>query len=193
MKKAIVGIMITAITVLAFQTVFAYENNKRAVLPIQTKDPIRAYGLALPAIVGPLAAHNYLASSPIRWREDIPEVKSKAIKYALLNTGTIVVGTVLMATAYEEKENCYEVCDYYGCHNYCESEDEFSVGRFFLGMGLAFLGPAIENHFFGDYCAKWTVDSNKKLYKQFDYEPPPVSFNLDLEEKEIRLSCSTRF
>jgi hypothetical protein len=187
MKKTIVGITM-AITVLLFQTVFAEENNKRAVLQIQTKDPMMAYRIASAPIYGPLAAYDYLASSPIKWREDIPEVKSKAIKYALLNTATIVGGIVLMATSYVEKEVVYS-----GYSSHYTTEGEFKPFQFTLGMTLALLGPAIENHFFGNYFAKWAVDSNKKLYKQFDYEPPPVSFNLGLEKKEIRLSCNTQF
>ncbi|MDI6751639.1 MAG: hypothetical protein QME07_02115 [bacterium] len=52
------------------------------------------------------------------------------------------------------------------------ASEELSVGKVMLGMGLMTIGPAIGNHFCGDRFARWTVERNKKFYKQFDYQEP---------------------
>jgi hypothetical protein len=182
MKKTILTLAIVAFALLSFQTAFAEMGNKRVTLQVETKDPLRTYNLALSPIWGPLVAHNYLASSPVKWREDIPEVKSKAIRYALLNVATIAGGIWMMSTAYEEKE----VKRWWGI----ETEVELKPFQYTLGLALATIGPIIENHFFGNYCAKLAVDYNKKLYKQFDYNPP---VSLNLQKEGIKLSWNTQF
>ncbi|MFH1096482.1 MAG: hypothetical protein V1749_03150 [Candidatus Desantisbacteria bacterium] len=68
--RGILALMI--VTLISVQTAFGESSNEMVTLPVETKDPIKTYSLALLPIWGPLIAHDYLSSSPVRWREDIP-------------------------------------------------------------------------------------------------------------------------
>ena len=191
MKKTILIVLaISTFALLLSQTIFAEMSNKAVkvvALQVKTKDPFIAYNLAIIPVFGPIAACNYLASSPITWKENIPEIKSRATTYTILNVVTIIAGVYCMTASYEEKT---ATTPYYVGYD-SPPDDEINIPKFMIGLLLIEFVPIIENRFFGAYCAKWTVNYNKKLYKQFNYAPPPTSLNL--QEEGINLSYNMQF
>ncbi|MBI4801820.1 MAG: hypothetical protein HY796_04780 [Elusimicrobia bacterium] len=165
------------------------DNNKMVVLPVTIKDPERAYSLSLIPISGPFAAHRYLSSSPIRWGETISEVHNYAILTSVLNVVTIGAGIYLMATAYEETTETYN----YGYGSYSYPVEKLNPGKFFGGFALILFGPIIENVIFGNYAAKQAVEYNKRLYKQFNYQGEPFSFQFKVYPGKTMLVMTKRF
>jgi hypothetical protein len=205
-KLSLAGLLMRYLTVLSLsmfvlliamgapQSLFA-EQNRMTTLQIDTKDPLKVYSMTLWPVFGPLAAHHYLASSPIRWREPVPEIRDRAVIMAILNVAAIGGGIALMATSERTKS---ESRSYYSSWNeswytYSYPVKTIDQGQYYFGLGLAVLGPYIMNHFLGDYFARWTVNYNKRLYKQFGYEGEPLSFQLKMEPEKINVETRKKF
>ncbi|MBU1599831.1 hypothetical protein KKG61_06990 [bacterium] len=151
----ILGVLLVSLLI-PWQMVFGDQDNKVVNLNVELKKPEEIYLHTQTGwVFGPLIGCQYASSSPIRWKEDVPELKSTAITCTLINVSAVAVGTWMMMTAYS-----YDTT-------------EFSPGKFMLGIGLMSAVPTIVNHFCGDRFARWAVERNKKIYKQFGYEEIP--------------------